>query len=153
MFLVIDFFLFLFPVGYRSPAACVNDEHATETSWEADCAINLSMLLCVYRRTLKSKTYCHRTIKINEFLWLSLHYNELLKSSFIEAFDCFYGYRTSERSAKDVEVILNFLRQWRCLDSFSNAFLRRLASAAYLEDLDDGVTRNYSLEPVLDIDR
>jgi hypothetical protein len=33
------------------------------------------------------------------------------------------------------------LHKWRCLDSLSNSLLRRLASAAYLEDLDDGVTR------------
>ena len=41
-----------------------------------------------------------------------------------------------------MEVIAAYLHKWRCLDSLSNSLLRRLASAAYLEDLDDGVTRN-----------
>ncbi|XP_046437750.1 rap guanine nucleotide exchange factor 4-like isoform X7 [Daphnia pulex] len=48
--------------------------------------------------------------------------------------------RSSERRAGDVEVIAAYLHKWRCLDSLSNSLLRRLASAAYLEDLDDGVT-------------
>lgn len=37
------------------------------------------------------------------------------------------------------------MNKWRCLDSLSNSLLRRLASSAYLEDLDDGVTRNHPL--------
>ncbi|XP_045027027.1 rap guanine nucleotide exchange factor 4 isoform X3 [Daphnia magna] len=48
--------------------------------------------------------------------------------------------RSSERRAGDVEVIAAYLHKWRCLDSLSNSLLRRLASVAYLEDLDDGVT-------------
>ncbi|KZS09472.1 Exchange protein directly activated by cAMP [Daphnia magna] len=45
-----------------------------------------------------------------------------------------------KRRAGDVEVIAAYLHKWRCLDSLSNSLLRRLASVAYLEDLDDGVT-------------
>ena len=54
----------------------------------------------------------------------------------------FFSCRSSERRVGDVEVIAAYLHKWRCLDSLSNSLLRRLASAAYLEDLDDGVTRN-----------
>ncbi|KAK4022446.1 hypothetical protein OUZ56_007910 [Daphnia magna] len=50
------------------------------------------------------------------------------------------GNLSSERRAGDVEVIAAYLHKWRCLDSLSNSLLRRLASVAYLEDLDDGVT-------------
>lgn len=42
-----------------------------------------------------------------------------------------------------MEVIAAYLNKWRCLDSLSNSLLRRLASVAYLEDLDDGVTRKF----------
>lgn len=55
--------------------------------------------------------------------------------------------RSSERRAGDVEVIAAYLHKWRCLDSLSNSLLRRLASVAYLEDLDDGVTRNIAKFP------
>lgn len=54
------------------------------------------------------------------------------------------AFRSSERCARDVEAIARYLQKWRCMDSFSNALLRRLASIAYLEDLDDGVTRNHN---------
>ena len=50
-------------------------------------------------------------------------------------------YRSSERSARDVDAIAHYLDKWRCLDSLSENALRRLASTAYLEDFDDGVTR------------
>lgn len=64
-----------------------------------------------------------------------------LFSSILSRLVCYY-IRSSERRVGDVEVIAAYLHKWRCLDSLSNSLLRRLASAAYLEDLDDGVTRN-----------